>query len=63
VAVKSMIGQLSADAAVQRTGRSVAVRPHLAGNLALLQAMLGQPRVGRLDGAGDVIRCAREIVR
>jgi hypothetical protein len=39
------------------------VRPHLVGNLALLQAVLGQPRVRGLDGALDVIGGAREIVR
>src|SRR5882672_11484027 len=41
----------------------VAVRPHLVGNLALLQAVLGQPRIRGLDGARDVIGAARETVR
>ena len=37
--------------------------PHLVGNLALLQAVLGQLRIGGLDGARDVIGGAREVVR
>src|SRR6202000_2825656 len=44
--------------AVQRNGRtfgrSVAVRPHLAGNVALLHAVLRQPGIGSLDCAIDM---------
>jgi hypothetical protein len=52
--------------AVQRNGplpsHSVAGQPHLVRNLALLQAVLGQPGVGGGNGPIDMIGGSREIV-
>jgi hypothetical protein len=37
------------------------MQPHLVWNLALLQAVLGQPGIGGVNGAVDVIGGSREI--
>src|SRR5437899_9605192 len=46
-----------------RAAALVVVGPQLVRDFPLLEAVLRQPRIGREDGAVDMVGCAREIVR